>query len=152
MKKCLFALVIILVLIITTGCSGKTQPSISPTETFVPGTGRVTGVLQVGSGGSQPVKDVVLYLAGTVKDNSGNDSFAALDRVNSPRTIADDQGRFIFTNVPTGKYGLVLDLIMNSYLLLKPGTQDNLLIEVSAGQQIDLGTLLYDSLPLPSQP
>jgi hypothetical protein len=58
----------------------------------------------------------------------------------------------MFDNVPPGNYGLILDVITNTYLLMKPGSQEALLIELSADQQVDLGTLLYDSLPIPSQP
>jgi len=153
MKYYLLALETILVILITTACSVDSLPPLTPTVTLSPGMSRVTGELQVGtSEESQPAKNALLYLAETVKDSTGSDSFAALDRINSPRTVADDQGRFVFSNVPPGNYGLILDVITNSYLLMKPGTEVALLIEVSAEQQVDLGTLLYDSLPLPSQP
>jgi hypothetical protein len=95
------------------------------------------------------MKNVTLYLAETIKDNTGREVVAAMDRVRSPRTVTDDQGRFVFPNISPGNYGLVLDYVFESYLLLKPDSQEALLIEVSAEKQIDLGTLLYDSLPLP---
>jgi hypothetical protein len=153
MKYYLLALETILVLLITTACSVDSLPPITPTETLAPGMSRVTGVLQVGTREEpQPAKNALLYLAETLKDSTGIDSFAALDRIHSPRTVADDQGRFVFSNVPPGNYGLILDVITNSYLLMKPGSEEALLIEVSAEQQVDLGTLLYDSLPLPPQP
>ncbi len=153
MKYYLLALETILVLLITTACSVASLPPITPTVTLAPGMSRVSGVLQVGSKErAQPAKNALLYLAETVKDSTGGDSFAALDRIRSPKTIADDQGRFVFSNVPPGNYGLILDVIKNSYLLMKPGSEEALLIEVSAGKQVDLGTLLYDSLPLPPQP
>lgn len=153
MKYYLLALETILVLLIATACSVDSLAPITPTVTMAPGTGRVNGVLQVGTSvEQQPAKNALLYLAETIKDSSGIDSFAALDRINSPKTVSDDQGRFVFSNVPPGKYGLILDVITNSYLLMKPGSEEALLIEVSAEQQVDLGTLLYDSLPLPSQP
>jgi len=111
--------------------------------------GRVSGILQVGS---HPAKNALLYLAETIKDSAGIDSFAAMDRIRSPKAVADDQGRFVFSNVPPGNYGLILDVITSSYLLMKPDSEEVLLIEVSAEKQVDLGTLLYDSLPLPPQP
>ena len=149
MKHYLLTVEIILVFLITTACSVNLLPSITPTVTLAPGMSRVSGVLQVGS---QPAKNALLYLAETVKDSAGKDSFAAMDRIRSPKTVTDDQGRFVFSNVPPGNYGLILDVITNSYLLMKPGSEEVLLIEVSAEKQVDLGTLLYDSLPLPPQP
>ncbi len=139
----------IFLLCMSTACSAIKLPSLSPSATSVPGTSRVTGVLLVKiNGKSQPAKAALLYLAGTIKDSAGKDSFAALDRIHSPRTETDDHGRFVFSNVPPGNYGLILDVITNSYLLMKPGSQEPLIVEVSTGQQVDLGTLLYDSLPL----
>lgn len=153
MKYYLLALETILVLLITTACSFNSLLPNTPTATLAPGMGRVTGVLQVGAREKpQPAKNALLYLAKTIKDSTGKDSVAALDRVHSPRTVTDNQGRFMFSNVPPGNYGLVLDIITNSFLLMKPGSEEALLIEVPAEKQVDLGTLLYDSLPLPSQP
>jgi hypothetical protein len=153
MKYYLLALETFFVLLITSACSVNPLASNTPTETLATGTGRVSGVLQVtANGGAQPAQKVVLYLAETIKDSAGKDSVAALDRVNSPRTETDNQGRFVFKNVPPGNYGLILDVISNSYLLMKPGTQEALLIKVSEGQQVDLGTLLYETLPISAEP
>jgi len=98
----------------------------------------------------QPVKNVILYLAETIKDSAGVDSVAAVDRVRSPRTVSNDRGHFLFSNVPPGTYGLVIDFITTSYLLWYPNAEKPLLIQVSAGEETALGTLLYDTLPLPS--
>ena len=153
MKYYRLALDTILVLLITTACSVNSLPAITPTVTSAPGTGQVIGVLLVGVNNvSQPVNNVLLYLAETIKDSNGKDSVAALDRTSSPRTVTDDQGRFVFSNVPPGNYGLILDMVTNSYLLMKPGSEEALIIEMSAGKQVDLGSLLYASLPLLSQP
>jgi hypothetical protein len=153
MKRYLLTLQTILVLLSATACSVNSLPPITPTVTLAPGMSRVTGVLQVGANGeSQPAKNALLYLAETVKDSTGRDSFAALDRIRSPRTVTDDQGGFVFSNVPPGNYGLILDAITNSYLLTKPGSEEALLIEVSAEKQVGLGTLLYESLPLSPPP
>ena len=149
MKHYLLTLEIIIVLLIITACSVVSLPPITPTVTLAPGMGRVSGILQVGS---HPAKNALLYLAETIKDSAGIDSFAAMDRIRSPKAVADDQGRFVFLNVPPGNYGLILDVITSSYLLMKPDSEEVLLIEVSAEKQVDLGTLLYDSLPLPPQP
>lgn len=149
MKHYLLTLEIIIVLLIMTACSVVSLPPITPTVTLAPGMGRVSGILQVGS---QPAKNALLYLAETVKDSAGIDSFAAMDRIRSPKAVTDDQGRFVFSNVPPGNYGLILDVITNSYLLMKPGSQEALLIGMTADKQTDLGTLVYDSLPILPEP
>ena len=116
-----------------------------------PGTGTVVGVLLVKAGNeATPVSNQILYLAEVIKNEQGEDSFAAMDRANSPKAITDNQGHFLFVNVPPGNYGLVLDTISNSYLLLQPGSEDAVLVKATADSTIDLGTLEYDSLPIPS--
>ncbi len=143
----------IFVLLYATSCNSSSIPATAPTATLAPNMGRVTGVLQVRSGeASQPVRDAILYLAGTLKDSAENESVAAMDPVNSPRTLSDDQGRFMFPNVAPGNYGLVLYAITTSYMLNQPDTGDSMLITVTAGNQIDLGTLVYSSLPIGPQP
>jgi len=126
-------------------CQNHTEFVLTPTITLTSGKGAVIGVLKIGM---QPAKNVRLYLAKTIKDNTGQDTFAALDRINSPTSLTDEQGRFEFYNISPGKYGLVIDVIKDSYLLLKPDSNEALLIDVSSGNQIDLGTLIYDSLPI----
>ena len=150
MRRYLLILGMILMLQISAACSAISPASVIPTVTLVPGMGRVIGILQVGTtGNAQPAKNSILYLSEIIKDNAGNESFATMDRIRSPKTNTDDEGHFVFSNVPPGKYCLVLDIITNSYLLFKPGTQDALFIQVSAGGQADFGTLIYDSLPQP---
>jgi hypothetical protein len=153
MKYTLTVLRTVLVLVFLSACSMNLRPSASPTATVIPGTGQVMGILQLMSNGNpHPVKNSLLYLAETIKDSSGNNSFAAMDRIHSPRTESDDNGRFTFVNIPPGNYGLILDQVSSSYLLLKPGSQEVMIISVSADERVDLGTLTYASLPVPANP
>ena len=130
----------------------STPKAVSVVATSEADMGTVTGVLMVGTGqNAKPTAGLVLYLAATIKDTSGKESVAGMDRVRSPRAYIDGQGRFVFTNVSPGNYGLVLDVVTNSYLLNKPDTGDSLVISVTPGKVVDLGTLRYDSLPVPDK-
>jgi hypothetical protein len=140
---------------VAASCSSRASPSeevvgIQPTAN--PEKASIAGVLMLQSeNGSEPVPNAILYLAETIEDESGVEAFAALDRVNSPKAITDENGEFDFFDVSPGQYGLVLDRIVNSYLLLHPGEQEVILIVAERGKAVDLGTLIYDELPL-SQP
>jgi hypothetical protein len=72
---------------------------------------------------------------------------AQFDRVTSPRTQTDASGRFLFVDVPVAKYGLVLDRIRTSYYLKNPKDNGDFLFQPQPGQVLDLGKLVYPSLP-----
>lgn len=111
--------------------------------------GVVTGRLFLSrSGAKTPVKDQILYLAEVINDDKNNPSFAAFDRINSPRAVTNANGEFEFINVRPGNYGLVLDVITSSYLLAKPGTQEPMILKILGGNNLDLGDLTYDELPI----
>jgi hypothetical protein len=130
-------------------CSSGSLPPATPTPTLAPDKGRVIGILQVREGETKkPVSNVNLYLGATVKDSTGKDSYVGFDRLHDPRAITDDKGHFAFQNVTPGNYGLIFDNGFNSYFLNKPNTEEGYLVSVETGKEIDLGTLVYDSLPL----
>jgi len=107
--------------------------------------GIVTGRLLVDN---KPAANVILYLAEVTKDNLGVERIASFSRANSPKAYTDGDGQFYFIDVPPGKYGLILDIVASAFLLHIPGTEEQLLITVIAGEQVDLGDLQYDaSLP-----
>ncbi len=117
-----------------------------PTPTADPTMGTVTGKLLLNNKG---VGNILLYLAEVIKDKSGKDIVAGLDRVNSPNIRTDSEGIFTFVNVKTGRYALILDVVTNQYMINYPDKETPILVDVQAGKVIDLGTLNYDTLPLP---
>lgn len=115
--------------------------------------GTIIGSLNLhGDNAVIPVANARLYLARVLIDDSGSERAAGFDRVNSPTTTTNSLGEFVFQGVQPGRYGLVLDTIMNSYLLLTPGQTDGLIITVVEGETTDVGELIYNELPLTSQP
>ena len=109
-------------------------------------TGVVTGRLLIDD---QPATNVNLYLAGVMVDGMGVERVASFSRDESPTALVDAEGRFYFANVPPGKYGLILDAVLNAYLMHEPDSEEELLFVVEAGKVIDLGDLTYDSIPIP---
>jgi hypothetical protein len=135
------------------GCASNSAPPATPTPTLAPDKGQIIGILQVRGGDSvKAVSNVNLYLGGTVKDSTGKDSYVGFDRLNDLRAIPDDNGHFAFYNITPGNYGLIFDNGFNAYFLNKPDSEEGLLVSVVPGKAVDLGILLYDSLPLLSTP
>lgn len=105
----------------------------------------ITGILLEGSD-KRPVQEAILYLAGVIL-STDKPALASYDRASSPRAQTDASGRFVFVDVPADRYGLVLDRINQSYLLKDPNDNSDLLFTPKPGQVLDLGKLVYSSLP-----
>jgi hypothetical protein len=95
----------------------------------------------------KPVANATIYLSVPVLNAQGTEAAAKFDRGSSLKATTNDKGEFTIVNVPDGKYGLVLDMVLDSYLLLNPTNGEQLRFDVSAAKQTDLGELNYDELP-----
>ncbi len=106
--------------------------------------GTIKGVLLENG---KPVQGARLYLGSVIKQDQSR--AVVFDRVRSITTTTNEWGEFEFRNVPSGEYGVVLDTIMRSYLLLWPDKREPILIVVTGGEGICLGKLDFPELPLP---
>lgn len=106
--------------------------------------GVVTGLLLIDHA---PATNAILYLAAVSKDDQGTERIASYDRATSPRAYVDPNGRFVFADIPAGKFGLILDIVIDAYLLHDPDTSDQFLFTVINAETTDLGELNYKELP-----
>lgn len=114
------------------------------------GSGALTGVLLLRTEeGLQPVADVKLAVGETLSDDEGTEWVVAYDPSAAPVAYTDDSGRFVFEGLASGRYGLILDIVMSSFLLYQEGTSSAILFDISDGETTDLGNLEYTELPLP---
>lgn len=115
-------------------------------ENLNPGLGAVTGIIL---DKKQPRPNAIIYLAEVISDEQGREMVASYDRSSSPRSETDAMGRFVFINIPPGRYGLILDTVVSAYLLHFPNEDLPFLFTVVADELEDIGELDYDNLPLP---
>ena len=107
--------------------------------------GNISGrLLQLKQGSTQPFKDAPLYLGGLVKSDKGVESMGSMSRQTAPKTTADDQGNFVFKDVPPGRYTLWLDTPRGAIMLNDPKSGSNFIIDLQGGQVKSLGELSYD--------
>jgi hypothetical protein len=117
----------------------------SPTWTPDATKGVVTGVMLLQG---EPVTNQILYLARVLSTESGMEISAVVEP-DSPMTTTGQAGEFAFMNVPPGKYALILSIVVESYLLYKPESDEEaILVTVTEGKTEDLGTLNYSDLPI----
>ncbi len=130
--------------------SGTGSDSTSSSPENATGSGALTGVLLLKTeDGFQPVADVKLAIGETLSDDEGKERVVAYDPSTAPITYTDASGRFVFEDLESGRYGLILDIVMSSFLLYQEGTLDAVLFEITDDEMTDLGNLEYSELPLP---
>ncbi len=140
---------------------GYPAPSIPPTPGIVlivptPSSGEVsviTGMLMVNPELPQPLPGVLLGLATIAHATTGTPFYAQYERTTAPRNQTDSRGRFVFADVPPGRYLLVIDKIREAILLKDPkDVGQDLTFDVEPGQVLDLGELVYINLPITPAP
>jgi hypothetical protein len=124
-------------------------PSEEPIEPPAPASqdvGVATGIML---GGNPPLPGVgmILRLADVLVDSDGTPLSASLNKETAPTTLVGGSGQFIFTDVPPGRYAIVVDLISTSVVLRDPASGDDLLVDVTGGEITDIGKLIYPDLP-----
>jgi hypothetical protein len=113
-------------------------------------TGSIMGrILVVRPEGEIPVADIIIGLAEVIYDDSGVAVMSGYDASTTVRVPTDPYGRFVMNGVTPGAYTLILDSIIRQYQLKDEATRSTIIVDVTAGEVTDLGTLEYTSLPLP---
>ena len=131
---------------------GEQSPIPTPTTgaaedyTPPPDSGAVRGELLRGDP-PVPFGRGILYLGSVVTQGDGVPVMASLNKATAPSAGLGPSGEFLFTEVPEGRYALVLDVIASTVILRNPDDGSDLLIEVEAGQVVDLGELVYSDMP-----
>lgn len=133
----------------TSADSGAGSDSTSSSLENATGSGALTGVLLLKTeDGFEPVVDVKLAIGETLSDDEGMERVVAYDPATAPVAYTDASGRFVFEDLESGRYGLILDIVMSSFLLYQEGTLNAVLFKITDGEMTDLGNLEYSELPL----
>ncbi len=110
-------------------------------------TSTVTGYILQNKASPTPPHVVLLALAKVIIGPDGAPMVARFDRDEAPHTLTDTNGRFVFTDIPPGQYALILDRISDAFMLMHPDTGEDFIITATAGEIVDLGKIVYNTLP-----
>lgn len=93
---------------------------------------------------SEPIAGAVVQLARVIRSEDGTAMMAVVEEA-APTTVADENGRFVFTDVPSKTYGLAISTPLGPFLV-EDNTGDDLLFAAQGGAVLDLGEI---RTPLP---
>ena len=113
-------------------------PTPPPLPEPAPGLGVVSGRFVLELGGSAII-GATSYL-GVVDEVQENFTIARLDTQTAPKAITDETGRFVFVDVPPGRYALIYETPVDTYLARYPSGED-VVVDVEAGKLVDLGVI-----------
>ncbi len=118
-------------------------------EVPTPGTdtGTVVGYILTNKASPTPAGTVLLALARVIPGPDGTPMVASFNRNEAPHALTDANGRFVFSEVPPGQYALILDRISDAFMLNHPDSGEDFIVAVAAGEETDLGEIIYASLP-----
>lgn len=109
-----------------------------------PGTGIIIGVIKI-EHTDQPMAGVELYLARHIGITPDTPMYS-IEPESAPRATVEDNGWFIFTDVPPGRYAIVVWNPLNSFLVRNPVTGSELVVDVQPDQVHNVG-ILFEPLP-----
>lgn len=122
------------------------EPFPSVIATPLPDTGTVVGKI-VSSDSAGAFAGISLYFGTVLPLTPGPGHLVNMDLANSPKATIRSDGRFLAENIPAGKYVLVLwTPHLSRYVPDPANAESELVVDVAAGQIIDLGTLLASAL------
>jgi hypothetical protein len=146
MRRILVACLIVLVIALA-GCSqSAAEVQMGGTPIPAPEEGRATATGRALWKDGSPHSFTLMRLAEVVRQNG--EGIFILDQAFSPGSRTDENGYFVFQNIPAGEYVLVVGDVMSSYYKIVPledGTAK--VFNIPAGQVTDLGTVSVDFTP-----
>lgn len=122
-----------------------TTPLVVPTPSSA-GVGVVFGELfhVTTNGEPAPLIGANVYLGEILSSTEGVEGLVKLDKTSAPKAMVNGLGQFAFTDVPPGRYGLMLDLPEGAILLNNPDNGGDMIVEIVGGDVDELGDLTYD--------
>ncbi len=145
MKKILVFILFIFLIILGSGCNKSVQSSeneksiLSSIPTPVTGTGVVYGEVNI----KNPPLESILFLTKNLSEGQTDIPAAlAFSYNHDPRALQNENGEFVFSDVPPGEYALVFWSVDG--IKVVPSTSNKntfLLIEVIEGSQLNLGKI-----------
>ncbi len=143
------AVLFVAIALLTSGCTSTPQPQGPVIPTPAPDSGVIHGVLARADNDTvlKGIDIAAVYLAELEPAPPDVPAIVGVDKNEAPSAIPDDNGVFIFTDVPSGTYAIMVDTILSEYLVRgADAPEDDLLFDVAPGQTVDIGRV-YTQYP-----
>ncbi|NJM05094.1 hypothetical protein HC891_00960 [Candidatus Gracilibacteria bacterium] len=89
--------------------------------------------------GVVPIAGRILFLGRVISNAAGVEGLVEIDRLTAPNAVINADGEFAFIDITPGSYGVMIDTVQGPQLLNDPETGVSMVVEVVAGQIVDIG-------------
>ncbi len=132
----------VLILALASCGSAPPQPQVNRPPIPTPSAGMSTLYGQViGSSGNAPIKKTPIYLAAIHWDAQHKNAAYALDISHGPATTTDQNGFFVFTELPPNEYALVVGDFYGQNDVVRESNGNARIYQPEAGKTLDAGVV-----------
>jgi hypothetical protein len=141
MKKFLW-LSLFLVILFLSGCN-TADKIILEEQIPTPKDGMSTIYGRILSASQEPLSGIPVRLAKVYRGGEGNENaFFVLDEAQSPSTISENDGQFIFLDVEIGEYVIFVGRLHADYQIISESEDTPIVYEVGSGEILQIEPLL----------
>ncbi len=145
MKVKLVVLLLVVAAMVLAGCGGAAVPQPAnanrpPVPTPSASSGIVTGQA-LSAGGNTPITGTPVYLAQIHWDSDHKSAAYVLNMSQSPATLTDQNGFFVFTTVPPNEYALIVGDYDGNSDVVRESNGNARIYQIEAGKTFDTGRI-----------
>jgi hypothetical protein len=146
MIKRILTLIGLILVVFLTSCSQAKEVTMGGTPVPDPETGKATAIGRaLWKKDGAPYRFTLVRLAEVVRQ--GDEGLFVLDQAFSPGSRTDENGYFVFKNIPAGEYVLVVGDVMTVYKIIPEQGDQAKVFDIPADVVTDLGTVRVDLSP-----
>ena len=132
-------------LLVLTGCGGSPpQPQLQINHPAIPTPSTGMSILfgqVVGSNSNTPIKKTPIYLAQIHWDAEHKNAAYAFDISRGPATTTDQNGFFVFTELPPNEYALIVGDFYGRNDVVRESNGNARIYQPEAGKSVDVGVV-----------
>jgi hypothetical protein len=140
-KKLFFKSILLLTILIISGCTSSNPSTQEIVVTPNPGKSIIYGTIL--NSDKSPKGETVVRLAKVYHATDDDDGTFVLDEANSPSTISEDNGQFSFVDIDPGEYVIFVGQFHTDYMIVSDSEQNPNVYEVGPDEILEVEPIIF---------